>query len=96
MAKNTRMIKVTMTGYFPAANILDRNSIEKQHKRMKTCQTFADDQLQDAEVKFKDVNRLMSEPPKETKRILGSERQDEPKSDPAKSKDEDERLDEEE
>ena len=60
-AKTTKQfIRVSIVGFIPAADILDKDSVLKQFSRLATIRNFAIEQMEDAEVKAKDVRRLVS------------------------------------
>ena len=61
MADKTKKqyIRVSIVGYIPAANILNKDSIQKQFKRLNTIENFAKEQMEDVEYKAKQVGRLV-------------------------------------
>lgn len=57
LQKRIEMVKAIVMGHFPAANILDMESIKLQHQKMRTIEQFANEQ--GMTVKFTTVGKLI-------------------------------------
>ena len=53
-------IKITVTGYVPACDITDRESIDAQFRRIDTITNAANEQMEMVEVKVKPVNKTVT------------------------------------
>ena len=64
MSKTTqKMIKVSITGFVPAASLLDRGAYPKMVEKLDNLRAFANEQLEDSDFKVKEVNRLVEKAP---------------------------------
>ena len=64
MAKETKQfVKVTITGYVPAPHILDIDGHKKMVGRLGQIESFAHENMQDATIAHRAVNRLVETKP---------------------------------
>lgn len=61
--KIKQFIKITITGYIPAANILDKKSINEQFDRLSQIKNLAHENLEMCEVATKPVNKTVDVKP---------------------------------
>lgn len=57
MAKIKKFIKVTITGFIPAASSLDMDAFKLQHKKLQTARNAANETLEGVTFDVKEVNR---------------------------------------
>ena len=63
MAKIKKFIKVTITGFIPAASSLDMDAFKLQHKRLQTARNAANETLEGVTFDVKEVNRKVEVEP---------------------------------